>query len=62
MSDWTSEYMQLIEDCEVRSARLTDWENTFVDSLRNQLAAGRRLSQKQIDTLDEIWEKATERG
>jgi hypothetical protein len=62
VSDWTSEYVTLLDDCEQRSARLTEWEATFVDSLRKQIAEGRRPSQKQIDTLDRIWESATKRG
>lgn len=26
MSDWTSEYLTLLEDCEKREERLSDWE------------------------------------
>ena len=54
--------MTLVEDCEARESRLTDWERDFVDSVRRQLEAGRALSKKQADTLDEIWESATARG
>ncbi len=59
---WTEEYITLLDDCEKREDRLTDWERTFVDSLRSQLEAGRRPSQKQIDALDSIWERATAKG
>jgi hypothetical protein len=62
MTDWTSEYLQLITDCENREERLSDWERGFVDSIKSQLAKGKTLSTKQIDRLDEIWEKATSRG
>lgn len=62
MSDWTSEYLQLIEDCEARESRLSDWDRQFLDSIKNQLADGRPLSRKQTDKLDEIWERATARG
>lgn len=62
MSDWTSEYVTLIEDCEARSERLSDWEAGFIDSLKTQIANGRRPSTKQIETLDSCWEKATKRG
>ena len=62
MSDWTSEYLTLIEDCEQRSERLTDWELQFIDSLSEQLLDGRRPSTRQVEVLDSIWEKATERG
>lgn len=62
MSDWTSEYQQLIDDCEKREDRLTDWDRSFVDSIKHQLARGRALSVKQTEKLDEIWERATARG
>lgn len=62
MTDWTSEYMTLIEDCKNRSTHLTDWELKFIDSIENWIADGRRPTPKQIDTLDSIWEKATKRG
>lgn len=62
MSDWTSEYLTLLEDCENRSEHLTDWERNFVDSLGRQIKEGRRPTPKQIETLDNIWEKATKKG
>jgi hypothetical protein len=62
MSDWTSAYLTLIEDCENRSEQLSDWESSFIDSIKTQIAAGRRPTQKQIETLDNVWEKATSKG
>lgn len=59
MSTWSDEYVTLLDDCEKRSDRLSDWECQFVDSLQRQLVAGKRPSPKQIETLDNIWEKAT---
>lgn len=56
------EALTLLDDCEARESRLTDWERSFVDSLRSQIEAGRTLTTKQIDTLDTIWEKATAKG
>jgi hypothetical protein len=62
MANWADEYTTLLEDCEKRSEKLSDWELSFVDSMQRQLADGRRPSAKQIETLDSIWEKATSRG
>lgn len=62
MSDWTSEYLTLLEDCEKRSERLDDWSLGFIDSLSKQIAEGRRPTPKQVDALDRIWERATARG
>ena len=62
MSDWTSEYTQLIEDCEKREHRLTDWERGFIDSLKQQIAQGRRPTPKQVERLSDIWESATKGG
>ena len=60
--DWTTEYLTLIEDCEAREDRLTDWERGFIDSLKAQIADGKRPTEKQSDALDTVWERATARG
>lgn len=62
MTTWADEYITLLDDCEKREERLTDWERGFIDSLRRKIEAGRRPSPKQIETLDGLWEKATARG
>lgn len=62
MVSWADEYFTMLDDCEKRESRLTDWERGFVDSLRNQLERDRRPSAKQIETLGNIWERATENG
>lgn len=62
MGTWADEYIQLLDDCEAREDRLSDWERGFVDSLRRQIEDGRRPSPKQIDALDAAWERATKRG
>lgn len=53
------EHIQLIEDCERRESRLSEWEVGFIASLREQLERGRSLSDKQIDVLDRVWDQAT---
>lgn len=60
--DWTSEYMQQIEDCEARESRLTAWDVNFLESIKSQLGRDKPLSTKQIDVLDSIWERATKKG
>lgn len=62
MTTWADEYLMLLEDCERRSDKLSDWECGFVDSLQRQLSEGRRPTAKQIEALDRVWEKATARG
>jgi hypothetical protein len=54
--------LQLVDDCEQRESRLTDWERGFVDNVKARLEAGRPLTPLQVKTLDEIWERATARG
>jgi hypothetical protein len=61
-NDWNDEYATMLDDCEERESRLTDWERGFVDSLRSHIEEGRRPTEKQLQTLDDIWEKATSRG
>ena len=62
MTTWADEYLTMLDDCEKCEERLTDWERGFVDSLRRQIEQGRRPSAKQIETLDNCWERATARG
>ena len=60
---WQSEYLELIEDCEARESRLTDWDRSFLDSIRSQIESRSiALSPKQSEKLDEIWERVTARG
>lgn len=59
---WQDTYTIMLDDCEARESRLTDWEREFVDSLRQQIEQGRRPTARQIDTLDNVWEKATTKG
>ena len=54
-SDWP----QMLEDCEARESKMTDWERSFVDSVGRQLASTGSLSTKQAARLDEIWERLT---
>jgi hypothetical protein len=56
------EYMQLIEDCENREDRLSDWERGFIDSVRRQIEGGGALSEKQAEKLNDVWEQATAKG
>jgi len=62
MSDWQDEYLTMLDDCEHRESRLSDWERGFVDSLRAWIESGKRPSPKQVETLDNVWEKATAKG
>ena len=62
MASWKDEYQTQIDDCEKRESMLTDGERGFIDSLSKQLDRDNRPSPKQIDTLDNILEKATKRG
>ena len=59
MAEWTAEYLTMIEDCEKRSEKMTEWEQTFVDSLSHQLGTRNFITDKQIEVLDRIWEKVT---
>ena len=62
MSDWADEYVQLLDDCEARESRLSDWERGFIESIRCRIDNGIRLTPKQIETLSNVWEHATARG
>ena len=50
---------QMIEDCEARDSKLSEWEQQFIDSIGRQLAKNGSLSQKQRERLEQIWERIT---
>jgi len=58
MNDW----LQMIEDCEARESRLSDWDGTFLDSIKARLDAGNSLTPLQAEKLDQIWERVTAKG
>lgn len=53
---------QMVADCEARESRLTEWESEFIQSLRERIDAGRSLTDKQAETLDRVWTRATHKG
>lgn len=53
------DHLQLVEDCEARESKLTDWERGFIDSVGRVLRNGGRLTDKQAETLNTIWDKVT---
>ncbi len=59
---WADEYLQLVDDCEERESKLSDWERGFVESIRSRLEQGITLTPKQTETLSNVWERATARG
>jgi hypothetical protein len=56
------ECLTMVEDCEQRESRLTEWEAMFIDSIKSQLQAGRSLTERQGDMLDSVWERVTQKG
>lgn len=62
MNACNAEHQQMVEDCEAREERLSDWERSFIDSIKHRLAAGQGLTTNQAARLDEVWEKATAKG
>lgn len=50
---------QMIEDCEARDSKLSEWEQQFIDSIGRQLSRTGGLSQKQTERLEQIWERIT---
>lgn len=62
MAAWVDEYLKMIDDCEKRESRLSDWDRSFIESIRARLEQEKPLSPKQPDTLDKIWERATAMG
>lgn len=55
----TDDIAQMIEDCEARDSKLSEWEQQFIDSIGRQLAKTGSLSPKQQERLEAIWERIT---
>ncbi len=53
------ECLTMIEDCENRESKLTDWERSFIDSVKSRLTAGNSLTERQAETLENIWNRIT---
>jgi hypothetical protein len=62
MATWVDEYLKMIDDCKKRESRISEWECSFIESIRARLEQEKLLSPKQVETLDKIWERATELG
>lgn len=62
MTDWRDEYRQQIADCRKRDHMLSAWDADFLDSIAGRLDENRTLTVKQVEKLDEIWDKATSKG
>lgn len=56
------EHETMVADCEARESRLSEWESEFIQSLRERIDAGRSLTDKQAETLDRVWTRATHKG
>ena len=56
---WADEYFDMIGDCQYRESLLSEWETHFLDSIEDQLESGRMLTNKQIEKLEDIWERVT---
>jgi hypothetical protein len=57
--EYLDEICTMIEDCEKRSPKLSDWELNFIDSLNDVLGKGGHITPKQAEKLGEIWERVT---
>ena len=62
MNTCNAEHQQLVDDCEAREDRLSDWERGFIDSMKHRLASGQGLTTAQAGKLDEIWDRVTAKG
>lgn len=49
------EWVLMVEDCETRQEKMSEWEQSFIDSISRRES----ITNKQKETLDKIWEKVT---
>lgn len=51
------EYLVACLSEEANDSKFSDWERAFISSLARQVAEGRKLSDKQKEILERLWEK-----
>ena len=61
-ADELDDFYAMIWDCQNRDRKLNEWERGFIDSIHEQLGKTKRLSSKQVDKLNLIWERVTMEG
>ena len=59
MSTLDEEHLRMIHDCLDREKRMNEWERGFIADLRRRRTA---LSPAQLEKLNAVWEKVTEKG
>ena len=53
------EIIAMINDCAARAKDLNDWESKLISSVGDAADSGIMLSQKQEDSLCDIWNRVT---
>lgn len=48
---------KMLEDCKAAESKLSDWERGFISSVSEQFINKGKLSEKQLDKLQSIWEQ-----
>jgi hypothetical protein len=62
MTNQIAEHLEMLDDCEDRDTKMTEWELGFCESIRDRLENNVPLTVKQADTLENIWERVTDEG
>ena len=52
-----AEYLVVCLSEEANDSKFSDWERDFIRSLARQVGLGRKLSEKQKEILERLWEK-----
>ena len=52
-----ADYLAWLETCEDHTERMTEWEQNFIISIRDQVNRGRDLSEAQVAKLETIYAK-----
>lgn len=60
--NWHDEYLQMIRDCNNRKSKMSEWESNFMDSLFDWICDDKIPTPKQIEKLENIWERVTKNG
>jgi hypothetical protein len=51
---------QMIDDCEARDTKMSEWEQNFISDISKVLSDGKALTIRQEAKLEMIWERVTQ--
>lgn len=62
VKSWTDEYLAMIADCKKREAKMSEWEQKFIDDMKDRIDRRQLPTPNQLEKINEVWERVTRNG